>query len=360
MSPLEVRRELVQRPVFSICIPQHNRTSFLIEACKSLQSQTFTDFEICISDDCSTDGREAELLAFLDGSGCSFVYRCQLSNLRYDANLRASIALARGEYVFLLGNDDCLARPTTLAEIAAHLRAAGPVGVAVTNYAGFADDQPVSRVTRTGIVGSGPSVAARSFRNFSFVSGVILEAAGAQRHATARWDGAEMYQMFLATRLVAAGGTLLYIDTVAIRKDIQVPGEAVDSIVARPRLDPCPIVERHLPLGQISRLVADAIAPYTPRGLRARLCEQVARQLYVFTYPFWIIKYRELQSWRFALGVCLGLRPDHSLAGLELSPAARLRLSILFWLSSAAALAVPRRLIDRLSGSLYRAAKATT
>jgi len=50
-APLEVRRELVPAPLFSICIPQHNRTSFLIEACKSLQSQTFTDFEICISDD---------------------------------------------------------------------------------------------------------------------------------------------------------------------------------------------------------------------------------------------------------------------------------------------------------------------
>ena len=28
-------------PFFSICIPQHNRTSFLIEVCRSLDAQTF-------------------------------------------------------------------------------------------------------------------------------------------------------------------------------------------------------------------------------------------------------------------------------------------------------------------------------
>jgi hypothetical protein len=232
--------------------------------------------------------------------------------------------------------------------------------VAVTTYAAFSGDQTFTRATRSGVVGRGPAVAAGSFRNFSFVSGIVLEAAAAQRHATARWDGTEMYQMFLAARLIAAGGALLYIDRVAIRKDIQIAGESVDSIAARPRLERCPIIERHLPLGQISRLVADALAPYAPGGLQARLCEQVARQLYLFTYPYWIVKYRELQSWRFALGVCLGLRPNHSLAGLELPWAARLRLSIVFWLSSMAALAVPRRIVDLLGASLYRAAKATT
>ena len=49
------------RPYFSICIPQHNRTSFLIEALRTLDRQTFRDFEVCISDDASTDGREADL-----------------------------------------------------------------------------------------------------------------------------------------------------------------------------------------------------------------------------------------------------------------------------------------------------------
>src|SRR5438067_1165981 len=74
-------------PVFSICIPQFNRTSFLIEACKSLVAQSFSSFEICISDDCSTDGREAELASFLLSSGLDFTYARQARNRRYDGNL---------------------------------------------------------------------------------------------------------------------------------------------------------------------------------------------------------------------------------------------------------------------------------
>ena len=67
----------------------------------------------------------------------------------------------------------------------------------------------------------GPTPRAQTFRNFSFVSGVILETQAAREHATDRWDGSEMYQVFLAARLIAAGGALLYIDASAVRKDIQ-------------------------------------------------------------------------------------------------------------------------------------------
>jgi len=70
---VEVRQTRVERPFFSICIPQYNRTEFLIEACKSLAGQTFKNFEVCISDDCSTDGMEQELLDYLTTSGLSFV-----------------------------------------------------------------------------------------------------------------------------------------------------------------------------------------------------------------------------------------------------------------------------------------------
>ncbi|MDB9482187.1 glycosyltransferase, partial [Dolichospermum circinale CS-537/05] len=48
---MEVRNQYIENPFFSICIPQYNRTSFLIEACKVLAQQTFKNFEVCISDD---------------------------------------------------------------------------------------------------------------------------------------------------------------------------------------------------------------------------------------------------------------------------------------------------------------------
>src|SRR5579884_1959432 len=67
-------------PFFSVCIPQYNRSDFLIELCKSLTEQTFRDFEVCISDDGSTDGRQADLIRFLHGSGLAYAYRLQQKN----------------------------------------------------------------------------------------------------------------------------------------------------------------------------------------------------------------------------------------------------------------------------------------
>src|SRR5262249_44138276 len=94
-EPSELAHDSMDRvPFFSVCIPQYNRTSFLIATCRSLAVQTFRAFEVCISDDCSTDGRERELLDFLQSSGLSFVYYKRPTNGRYDANLRSSIELA--------------------------------------------------------------------------------------------------------------------------------------------------------------------------------------------------------------------------------------------------------------------------
>jgi hypothetical protein len=202
-------------------------------------------------------------------------------------------------------------------------------------------------------------VASSAFRNFSFVSGVIFRTDKAREHATSRWDGSEMYQMYLGSRIIASGGGLLYIPEVAVRKDIFIPSETVDSYAARPRLNPCPIVERPLPLAQIGRLVADAIAAPGVPTEKGHSIERIFRQLYAFTFPFWILEYRRVQSRRYALGVCLGLRPAKSMANLSLSRAGRVRLSLLFWMAALAALVIPEAILTSLKGLLYRAAKAT-
>lgn len=354
---MEVRRTLVDRPVFSICIPQYNRTSFLIEACRFLAAQTFTAFEVCISDDRSTDGREGELLAYLQRAGLSFVYARQAANRRYDGNLRSSIALARGEFCFLLGNDDALAHPTTLQELYAQVQRFARPGVVITNYEDAKTAVRFQRVRQTGIAGRGPQAAVSSFRNFSFLGGIVLDRAKAQHYATDRWDGSEMYQMYLGCRIIASGAPLLTIDQVTVRQGIRVPGEEVDSYASPPRLQPCPIVERTLPMVQIARLVADAIAPFVDPTEQQRSVELIARQLFMFTYPFWIVEYRRVQSRRYALGVCLGMRPRNVLDGLPLAWTRRARLATVYALTSLGGLTVPMALFDRFQRRLYGIAK---
>src|SRR5579863_8232547 len=156
------------RPFFSICIPQYNRTSFLIESLRVMASQTFENWEVCVSDDCSTDGRQEELIAELDALKIPYVYYLQPRNCRYDANLRGSIALASGTYCLLMGNDDCLNGNGALALIEAELKRHPETGVAMTNYIEFDGSRIFRRVAATGIAGKGPEIAVSRFRNFSF------------------------------------------------------------------------------------------------------------------------------------------------------------------------------------------------
>lgn len=355
---MEVSRTLVDRPFFSICIPQHNRTSFLIEVLKSLEKQTFRDFEVCISDDCSTDGREAEVIRFLEQSPLSFVYRKQERNGRYDKNLRASIALARGRFCFLLGNDDCLASDSTLEDIYADIQEFGSVGVVITSYENFATGRKFTRIQKRAILGSGPRVAASNFRNFSFVSGILLDTMKAKTHATAKWDGSEMYQMFIGCRIIAEGGLLLGLNRVTVREGVQIPGEQVHSYALKPRLNPCPIIERRLPMVMIGHLVVDALSPYQKPTDSEQIIQKIVLQLYFFTYPFWIVEYRRVQSWRYALGVCLGMRLRNVLDGLSISIGKRTRLLIVYALMSLGGLSVPIRLFNACQKHLYSVAKA--
>jgi len=357
-SSVVTNRPTGDGPSFSICIPQFNRTSFLIEACKSLCAQTFKHFEVCISDDCSTDGREAELLEFLRGSGLTFVYQRLDRNSRYDANLRNSIALGGGEFCFLLGNDDALASPTVLEELHREISSHPTVSVVITNYEEQGTGAAFRRMRSTGIVGSGPLVAAEMFRNFSFVSGVVLRADEAKSLATPLWDGSEMYQMFIGCRMIASGGCLLGIDEIMVRKDVVIPGESVDSYAARPQQKDCAIQERILPMGRILPLVAAAVQPYQEGETRESTVLRVATQLLVFTYGFWLVEFRRVQSWRYAAGVYLGLRPRNLLNGIQLSYWRRSQLAMLYTFIGLFGLTVPVGLFDALKKHLYAIAKA--
>lgn len=344
-------------PLFSVCVPQYNRTSFFRAAIRTFAAQTLRDFEFCVSDGASTDGREAEVVAELRAAGVPFVFSRSPVNLRYDANTRRAVGLARGRYCLLMGNDDGLAGPDALAGLAADLAARGPAGVVVTNFADAATGTPSRRVLATRNLGAGPLVAARAFRNFSFVSGLLFDRAHAQRLATDRWDGSEMYQMFVGCRMIAEGANLLALDRVLVHKDLPVPGEQVDSYAKWPKVWPCPIVERPLPLNDHGRVVADAIAPSCDRATRRKVNELIFRQIYQYTLPFWLVEYRRVQSWRYAAGVALGMRPGRITRGVDLPGTHRFRVVWAYRLATLGGLLVPARLFGRLRGVLYRIAK---
>lgn len=352
-GPLEVQHRVVPTPFFSVCIPQYNRTSFLIEVCRSLAAQQCRDFEVCISDDCSTDGREAEILDFLYASNLAFAYRRQAENTGYDGNLRSAIRLAGGRFCFLLGNDDAMASPSTLETLRGLMAAAPDAAVVFTNFEDYRTGRVVSRVKHSGIVGTGPGVAAACFRRFSFVGGVVLRTDRAQAAATTRWDGSEMYQMWVGCRLIAEGGTLLEVDLVTVRKDIDIANEQVDSYAKKPRLALSGIPVQRLPLDRVGGLVLDAIEPSIRDGRRG-IVLNVMTQYFGFLCPYWLLEYRRVQSWRFAAGVGRALRPARCLTGAKLSRIEGTYAAIVYAIGLVAGLTVP---LSILRGVQHRATR---
>lgn len=342
---------------FSICIPQHNRTSFLLRVLASLNEQTFRDFEVCISDDCSTDGREQEIVDYLESTGLKFQYSKTETNVRYDKNLRRAIGLAGGRYCFLLGNDDVLAGPDTLERLHALMQAHDYPEVVVTNYHEIESGLTFRRMQVTGVIGSGPQVAANHYRDFAFVSGLVLDRERSWINATDKWDVAAFYQMYLGARILAEGGRLLGVSEVVILKDVQIPGEQVDSYRVWPVLKDCPIIERPLNLAPIGALAFAAVEPYVSGRERERIARRIFTQLLLFTYPPWLFEYRRIQSWRYALGICLGMRAKNLMRNATFSRMTRVYLKLLHATVSLAGLCLPLWLFFRFKPWLHQFAK---
>src|SRR5205823_11742712 len=141
-----------------------------------------------------------------------------------------------------------------------------------------------------------------------------------------------------------------------VLKDIQIEGEQVDSYARRERVVG-PIKERPLPLAQLGRVVVDAMAPCINPANMNRVVRNVFRQLVLFTYPPWLIEYRKIQSWRYAAGVALGMRPRHLLRGLHINWPSKAYLSSIYGVVTIIGLLFPVGLFERLKPRLHAFAK---
>lgn len=92
-------------PQVSIGMPAYNGEKFIREAIDSLLAQTFTDFELIISDDASTDGTETICRDYA-AKDSRVRYIRQTENLGGGANFKIVLAEARGKYFMFASNDD--------------------------------------------------------------------------------------------------------------------------------------------------------------------------------------------------------------------------------------------------------------
>lgn len=99
-------------PVLSIAIPTYNRRDYLIENLSHLLPQLANygkEVELLVSDNCSDVNPQDALLELGSKYGVEIRFYRQISNIGPKANNLFLFSKVKGDYVFLMGDDDILA-----------------------------------------------------------------------------------------------------------------------------------------------------------------------------------------------------------------------------------------------------------
>ena len=104
-------------PLISICIPAYKRTHYLRRLLTSIAQQTFTNFEVIVTDDSGNDNNVAALVKEFDSAFALRYYKNTISR-GTPANWNEGISKANGEWIKLIHDDDWLASPTSLQNFA--------------------------------------------------------------------------------------------------------------------------------------------------------------------------------------------------------------------------------------------------
>ncbi len=123
-------------PKISVVLPVYNSEKYIAEAVQSILDQTFTDFELLIINDASTDGTLQILESFKDD-------RLKIinnpTNLKVVKSLNKGLELAQGEFIARMDADD-IAYPQRFEKQIAYFKKYPQVDVCGTWVQAFGDD----------------------------------------------------------------------------------------------------------------------------------------------------------------------------------------------------------------------------
>ena len=113
--------DLSYRPLISFIIPVYNIEDRFLRPClDSCMSQTYENFEVCISDDNSSLASVRETLAEYEAKYDNFHVVYRKENGRISENTNSALSIAKGEFIALVDDDDTL-EPYSLLEMVRYL-----------------------------------------------------------------------------------------------------------------------------------------------------------------------------------------------------------------------------------------------
>ncbi|WP_311029268.1 glycosyltransferase [Mesorhizobium koreense] len=135
--------KLAQRPKLSICLSTYNRAGWLTRNLANIYSQISgerNDLEVLVVDNASQDNTPDVVQAFFDRS--NFRFHRNAKNVGMLGNLAVTAQRARGEYVWIIGDDD-LTRAGCIATVLDVLHRHPRIGLVYLNYGYTSEANPL-------------------------------------------------------------------------------------------------------------------------------------------------------------------------------------------------------------------------
>lgn len=105
----EAQAELKLRPLISVLIPTYNTNpAHLRECIESVIAQTYTNWEICISDDASPNSETTDVIKEYVSRYSNIHATFNTTNRHIAGSSNIALQMAKGEYISLLDHDDLL------------------------------------------------------------------------------------------------------------------------------------------------------------------------------------------------------------------------------------------------------------
>ncbi len=111
-------KKMKYEPLISILVPVYNvKKQVLSECLDSVLNQNYTNFEVCLVDDCSTLPETKETLEDYCNKDKRIRVKYRTKNGHISATTNDALKMAKGEFIALLDNDDLLTKDALLENI---------------------------------------------------------------------------------------------------------------------------------------------------------------------------------------------------------------------------------------------------
>ena len=132
------------KPLFTVLIPSYNREQHVREAVESVLAQTWSNYELFVIDDGSTDGTQSTLAKY-----GSRIHVMRQANQGPEVARNSAAVQAQGEYLVFLDSDDLLF-PKALQTYASIVQACDSPPLIIGSMTYFADGNPPGQDEKNG------------------------------------------------------------------------------------------------------------------------------------------------------------------------------------------------------------------